>query len=90
MPGLVPGIHVFLTATPKDVDGRVKPGHDEQNRMRRALDKSTPIDETSARYEGWRIVAVCFWVATFGWASVSMARAFISPNCIGCMAGRLR
>jgi MFS family permease len=26
------------------------------------------IDETSARYDGWRIVAVCFWVATFGWA----------------------
>jgi MFS family permease len=25
------------------------------------------IDETSARYDGWRIVAVCFWVATFGW-----------------------
>jgi hypothetical protein len=28
MPGLVPGIHVFLVAA-KDVDGRVKPGHDE-------------------------------------------------------------
>jgi len=28
MPGLVPGIHVFLRR-PKDVDGRVKPGHDE-------------------------------------------------------------
>ena len=27
----------------------------------------TAIDETSARYDGWRIVAVCFWVATFGW-----------------------
>jgi MFS family permease len=27
----------------------------------------TPIDETSARYDGWRIVAVCFLVATFGW-----------------------
>jgi predicted MFS family arabinose efflux permease len=26
-----------------------------------------PIDETSARYEGWRIVIVCFLVATFGW-----------------------
>jgi MFS family permease len=26
------------------------------------------IDETSARYDGWRIVAVCFAVATFGWA----------------------
>jgi hypothetical protein len=26
----------------------------------------TFIDETSARYDGWRIVAVCFWVATFG------------------------
>jgi MFS family permease len=25
------------------------------------------VDETSARYDGWRIVAVCFWVATFGW-----------------------
>jgi hypothetical protein len=27
MPGLVPGIHVLTTS--KDVDGRVKPGHDE-------------------------------------------------------------
>jgi 2-oxoglutarate ferredoxin oxidoreductase subunit beta len=27
MPGLVPGIHVFLLAT-EDVDGRDKPGHD--------------------------------------------------------------
>src|SRR6195952_2229263 len=26
------------------------------------------IDETSIRYGGWRIVAVCFLVATFGWA----------------------
>jgi predicted MFS family arabinose efflux permease len=25
------------------------------------------IDETSLRYDGWRIVAVCFLVATFGW-----------------------
>src|SRR5215813_11899929 len=25
------------------------------------------IDETSIRYGGWRIVAVCFLVATFGW-----------------------
>ena len=27
-----------------------------------------PPDETSLRYEGWRIVAVCFLLATFGWA----------------------
>ena len=27
----------------------------------------TTIDETSIRYDGWRIVAVCFMVATFGW-----------------------
>jgi MFS family permease len=27
----------------------------------------TVIDETSVRYDGWRIVAVCFLVATFGW-----------------------
>src|ERR1700751_4255082 len=33
------------------------------------LDSSrrTFVDETSARYDGWRIVAVCFLVATFGW-----------------------
>jgi predicted MFS family arabinose efflux permease len=34
------------------------------------LDASThiAIDEASLRYEGWRIVGVCFLVATFGWA----------------------
>jgi MFS family permease len=35
------------------------------------MDASSPgpivTDESSARYEGWRIVAVCFLVATFGW-----------------------
>jgi hypothetical protein len=31
MPGLVPGIHVFLNIVgEQDVDGRVKPGHDER------------------------------------------------------------
>ena len=29
MPGLVPGIHVFGAISKKDVDGRDKPGHDE-------------------------------------------------------------
>jgi len=29
--------------------------------------QDTTTDETSARYEGWRIVVVCFLVATFGW-----------------------
>jgi len=28
MPGLVPGIHVFLSGEKQDVDGRDKPGHD--------------------------------------------------------------
>src|SRR6201747_2557465 len=37
-------------------------------RGRRALDnEETSIDETSIRYEGWRIVVVCFLLATFGW-----------------------
>jgi hypothetical protein len=33
MPGLVPGIHAFATGATvcgKDVDGRAKPGHDEE------------------------------------------------------------
>jgi hypothetical protein len=34
MPGLVPGIHV-LAAAKKDVDGRVKPGHDEGRSVER-------------------------------------------------------
>jgi hypothetical protein len=29
MPGLVPGIHVFLVFANQDVDGRDKPGHDD-------------------------------------------------------------
>ena len=29
--------------------------------------RQRPLDETSARYDGWRIVAVCFLLATFGW-----------------------
>src|SRR3954471_872305 len=29
MPGLVPGIHVFLQSRCKDVDGRGKPRHDD-------------------------------------------------------------
>ena len=32
MPGLVPGIHVFLVEI-QDVDGRDKPGHDEIERF---------------------------------------------------------
>jgi predicted MFS family arabinose efflux permease len=37
--------------------------------VRHALTGSEDIsaDETSASYDGWRIVAVCFCVATFGW-----------------------
>jgi predicted MFS family arabinose efflux permease len=30
--------------------------------------QDTSIDETSLRYDGWRIVAVCFLLATFSWA----------------------
>jgi len=29
MPGLVPGIHVFLSIRGEDVDGRNEPGHDD-------------------------------------------------------------
>jgi hypothetical protein len=29
MPGLVPGIHVFLPVSKEVVDGRDKPGHDD-------------------------------------------------------------
>jgi hypothetical protein len=33
MPGLVPGIQVFLHPSKKDLDGRDKPGHDERENL---------------------------------------------------------
>src|SRR3981189_493535 len=41
----------------------------EPQRSKKTLDASThtSIDETSLRYAGWRIVLVCFLLATFGW-----------------------
>src|SRR6266403_4704301 len=30
--------------------------------------REKPLVESAARYEGWRIVVVCFLMATFGWA----------------------
>jgi monooxygenase len=33
MPGLVPGIHVFRVAFGEDVDGRDKPGHDDEDEL---------------------------------------------------------
>src|ERR1700748_880714 len=35
MPGLAPAIHVFAATSKKDVDGRDKPGHDEDDLRRR-------------------------------------------------------
>ena len=51
------------------MDARHKAGHDGEKTERRTLDASShiAIDESSARYDGWRIVVVCFLVATFGW-----------------------
>jgi predicted MFS family arabinose efflux permease len=62
--------HPHLWQSKKDAGAPVKPGRDERNHMGQSVDASHPIaiDETSARYDGWRIVAVCFVVATFGWA----------------------
>jgi hypothetical protein len=36
MPGLVPGIHVLASLSKKDVDGRDKPGHDENRLIQQA------------------------------------------------------
>ncbi|YBW38027.1 hypothetical protein ACMYR2_0519 [Nitrobacter sp. TKz-YC01] len=33
MPGLVPGIHVFVRDSKQDVDGRDKPGHDGNEQL---------------------------------------------------------
>src|SRR6202051_3932261 len=45
------------------------PGHDGLANEETKLDANShiAIDENAARYDGWRIVVVLFWVATFGW-----------------------
>src|SRR5216683_4741157 len=79
MAGLVPAIHVFDI---RRQERRGCPGHLARRRAsrfcpgmtvlkpkRQMLDSLSEkvVDETSARYDGWRIVVVCFLVATFGW-----------------------
>src|ERR1700675_1657284 len=46
------------------------PGMTVLQRTRHTLDacRRITVDETSIRYDGWRIVAVCFLVAIFGWS----------------------
>jgi hypothetical protein len=48
MPGLVPGIHALLLSRNKDVDGRVKPGHDEHITTSRIIE----LDEIAAILHG--------------------------------------
>ena len=65
----VPGIHVFLCLNTKTWMAGTSPAMTVDTRETQLLDssKQASVDETSARYEGWRIVVVCFLVATFGW-----------------------
>jgi len=49
MPGLVPGIHDFLSVGDKDVDGRDKPGHDERKRPAPRAGPSFPDRNHCAR-----------------------------------------
>jgi len=51
------------------LNGQVTRGHDGLQSKENMLQKSEDmtIDESSIRYDGWRIVVVCFLVATFGW-----------------------
>src|SRR6267142_2064384 len=55
MPGLVPGIHALHFGGPKDVDGRVKPGHDEGNEGFDGMLGSKPAhDERGSLYPPMR------------------------------------
>jgi len=62
------GIHVFLCLNTKTWMAGTSPAMTVDTRETYAGQLQAGIlDETSARYEGWRIVVVCFLVATFGW-----------------------
>src|SRR5260370_30529202 len=62
---------VSLSGKRKTWMPRHKAGHDGARQKKRetlGISSGTTVVETSARYDGWRFVAVCFLVATFGWA----------------------
>jgi hypothetical protein len=52
MPGLVPGIHVFSATSKKYVDGRDKPGHDENRFMFKQLETPESFLAFSVRLSG--------------------------------------
>jgi hypothetical protein len=54
MPGLVPGIHVL--AAKKDVDGRDKPGHDEQDAAIRVKQERA---KKAAPFARGRLIHLC-------------------------------
>src|SRR3569623_1301897 len=57
--------HPRLRCGSKNVDARDEPGDGVSDMLDNP--QHTSIDESSLRYECWRIVAVCFLLATFGW-----------------------
>ena len=52
MPGLVPGIRVFLCGGDKNVDGRDEPGHDNGDEVRRARTHSAASGPRKTRGSG--------------------------------------
>ena len=71
MPGLVPGIHALLDGGKKDVDGRVKPGHDGIARrpiVRVAAALAFAVLIASAGF------AVSAWIVSFGPLPLAQAR----------------
>src|SRR5689334_15042403 len=66
MAGLDPAIHVLEVEEKSWMPGS-SPGMTKPRERSLHGPTSTTAEETSLRYEGWRIVVVCFLVATFGW-----------------------
>jgi hypothetical protein len=93
MPGLVPGIHGFLSRHQKDVDGRDKPGHDELNKQ--ALMQGSVaelfhdwhdfyllVGTASATLVGLMFVAATLGASVFSEANRNAMSAFISPTVV--------
>src|ERR1700694_4840387 len=74
-----------------------RPGMTKIKILRQELNRSqdASVAETSARYDGWRIVAVCFLVATFGWGfgfygQSCLSRRVASPAWLAGLADLVR
>jgi hypothetical protein len=80
MPGLVPGIHVFLNNRAQGVDGRDEPGHDELKRTTPAKIKTGPEGPAFPRHLIIGVDQIFLFAAAAALFTASLVASLASPT----------